>query len=265
MAGQARSGAAGAIPEGIEQAVGRLVLRNAAVAAITAVVVVFASSPALAAARGRSGPNHRVRYGVSTNWAGYAVSGFGPYTTVSASWTQPAVDCSKTPTGYSVFWVGLDGDTSKTVEQTGTEANCVGGSASYAGWYEMFPKRPVISSNRVEPGDSLTASVSAGVKGSFHLTLTDATQGWSLNTTQKKKSARRASAEVIAEAPATRKGVLPLADFAPASFASATINGSLLTETTPGVEPITMKQGETVKATPSGLSGGNFSVTWQHA
>jgi hypothetical protein len=229
-----------------------------------AVAAVFASSPALAAAGGRRVPNQRARYGVSTNWAGYAVAGFGPYTTISASWTQPAVDCTKTPKGYSVFWVGLDGDTSKTVEQTGSEANCVSGGARYAGWYEMFPRRPVISSNPVAPGDSFTASVSSGAKGHFQLTLTDSTKGWTVTTAQKKKSAKRASAEVIAEALSTRKGVLPLADFTTISFAGASIDGAALTESTPGVEPITMTSGATVKATPSALSGGSFSVAWQH-
>jgi hypothetical protein len=266
LGGAGAIGAADAIPEGIEQAVGHSVLRRAAVAATTALAVVFASAPAPAAASARRAPNQRVRYSTSANWAGYAVAGFGPYTTVSASWTQPAVDCTKTPTGYSVFWVGLDGDTpaSKTVEQTGTEANCVSGSARYAGWYEMFPKRPVIYSLPVAPGDSFTASVTSGTKGRFQLALTDTTQAWSRTTTQKKKSAKRTSAEVITEALSTRKGALPLADFSTVSFAGASIDGAALTETTPGVEPITMASGATVRATPSGISGGSFSVAWQH-
>ena len=79
------------------------------------------TSSALAAgsmrARGsyRSAPN-KIGHSTSTNWSGYAVSG-SRYTSVSASWTQPAVDCSLTPTGWSAFWVGLDGDISDTVSK----------------------------------------------------------------------------------------------------------------------------------------------------
>jgi hypothetical protein len=206
-----------------------------------------------------------VRHGVSSNWAGYVVKGFGPYTTVSVNWTQPRVDCEKTPSAYSAFWVGIDGDTSNTVEQTGSEANCFGGSASYGGWYEMFPKRPFIYSNPVAPGDSFAASVISGTRGRFQLTLTDVTQHWSQTTTQKRRSAKHASAEVIAEAPSSHRSVLPLADFTSVGFSAASVNGSPFSASTPGIEPLTMASGATVKATPSALSGGSFSVTWQHA
>jgi hypothetical protein len=87
--------------------------------------------PAGAGASVRHAPNHKVSHSTSTNWSGYAVTG-GRYTSVSASWTQPAVNCSVTPTGWSSFWVGLDGDTSNTVEQTGTEADCSSGPALYS-------------------------------------------------------------------------------------------------------------------------------------
>src|SRR5438128_2441380 len=143
--------------EGSEQRVGLSILRRTLVAIVAAVGMLSAASPSLAAAS--PAPNHRVHYGVSTNWSGYAVVGFGPYTSASASWTQPAVDCTTTPSAYSAFWVGLDGDTSHTVEQTGSEANCFHGEASYGAWYEMFPKKPVFYPNPVLPGDSFTASV----------------------------------------------------------------------------------------------------------
>src|SRR5437763_10601160 len=84
-------------------------------------------------------PNHKIGHSTSTNWSGYAVTGAGPYTSVSSSWTQPAVNCSKTPAGYSSFWVGLVGDTTNTVEQTGTEADCSSGSPAYYAGYETYP------------------------------------------------------------------------------------------------------------------------------
>ena len=42
-----------------------------------------------------SAPNHKISNSTSSNWSGYAVTG-GRYTRVSASWTQPSVNCSVT-------------------------------------------------------------------------------------------------------------------------------------------------------------------------
>jgi hypothetical protein len=128
----------------------------------------------------------------------------------------------------------------------------------------MFPKRPRNFPSPVSPGDSFTASVTYVGKGRFRLTLSDTTQGWTGATTQKRKSAKRGSGEVIAEAPSTRRAVLPLADFATIGFSSAAVNGLVLEPSTPGIEPLTMASGATVKATPSSISGGVFSDTWEH-
>jgi hypothetical protein len=243
-----------------------LILTTAATVAVGALslgssAAVAASAPAPESHHGA--PNHRISHSTSTNWSGYAVSG-GHYTSVSASWTQPAVNCSVTPTGWSSFWVGLDGDTTNTVEQTGTEADCSSGQPVYYGWYEMYPKFPHNYSNVVAPGDRFTASVTTNGAGSFTLTLTDVTRGWTQTTTQKLKSAKLGSAEVIAEAPSGSGGVLPLADFQSAGFSAATVNGAALTSSTAGLDPITMESGSTVKAAPSTIKSGSFSVTWEH-
>ncbi len=227
--------------------------------------LLLAASPAASAAAGArsAGPNRRLRHGVSSNWSGYAVSGSGPYLSVSASWTQPAVDCAKTPSGWSAFWVGLDGDTTETVEQTGTEADCWRGKAIYGAWYEMYPKEPVIYREPVSAGGSFTASVTYLGKGKFKLVLSDTTQGWSQTKTKRLKSAQLGSAEAIAEAPSTNSGVLPLADFGSVGFSAMTVNGSLVNGATAGAEPITMASEEgAVEAAPSAISGGGFSDTW---
>jgi hypothetical protein len=207
--------------------------------------------------------NHRITSSTSTNWSGYAVTG-GTYKTVSASWTEPSVSCSGT--AYSSFWVGLDGDTSSTVEQTGTDADCSGSTPQYYAWYEMYPKFPVNFSNPVKPKDSMSASVTTTGSGSFTLTITDATQGWTQSVNARLKSAKLSSAEVIAEAPSGSGGVLPLANFGTVSFSNAKANGSLLTSSTPGIDGITMVTSSgTVKAQPSSISSGSFSVTWKHS
>jgi hypothetical protein len=222
-------------------------------------------APGTASAAAQNAPNHKISHSKSTNWSGYDVTGHGPYNSVAASWVQAAVDCTKTPTGYSSFWVGLDGDTTGTVEQTGTEADCSSGSARYYGWYEMYPKFPVNYSDVVAPGDTMRASVTYQSGGTFRLVLTDQTRGWTHTVSAKLKRATRGSAEVIVEAPSSSGGVLPLADFGTASFSGAKVNGSLLSSSTPGITPITMVTSSgTVKAQPGSLFSGSFSDTWHH-
>ena len=233
-----------------------------------AIVGVFATVVALSATGGaastvRHGRMHRISNSTSTNWSGYAVTG-GRYTSVSASWTEPSVTCSGA-TAYSSFWVGLDGDTSGTVEQTGTDADCSGSTPQYYAWYEMYPKFPTNLRNPVQPGDHLTATVTTDGNGRFTLTLSDTTRGWTNSTSARLKSAKLASAEVIAEAPSSSGGVLPLANFGAVSFSGAKANGATLTSSTPGIDPITMQSGSTVKAQPSSISNGAFSVTWKHS
>src|SRR3981081_1545981 len=70
----------------------------------------------------RSGPNARNVTVSSNNWSGYALSrGRGAFRGVSASWIQPRAQCAGVAGHrYAAFWVGLDGFSSHSVEQTGT-------------------------------------------------------------------------------------------------------------------------------------------------
>ncbi len=197
----------------------------------------------------------------SENWAGYAATGAaGSLTSVSSSWAQPTVTCGATDT-FSSFWVGLDGDGTPTVEQIGTEADCAGGAASYQGWYEIFPNAPVFFSNPVQPGDAMSASVVSGGDGTFTLTLTDSTQGWTQTTQQAEPGAQLGSAEVIAEAPSNGT-VLSLADFGTVNFTNATVDDAPIGDTA-NLSELTMESASGVAlATPSALTGDNaFSVT----
>lgn len=201
----------------------------------------------------------------STNWSGYASTGT-TYSSVAGSWTQPSASCASGETSYSSFWVGIDGDTTSSVEQTGTDADCSSGTPTYYAWYEMYPKYPVNLSNTVRPGDHLTASVTVSGSGTFTLKISDSTQGWSYSTNQKSTRAKRGSAEWIAEAPSSSGGVLPLTNFGTVSFSNCTANGTAISSN-PNVDEIVMETSSgTVKAQPSSLSGGNaFSVAWKHS
>lgn len=197
----------------------------------------------------------------SVNWSGYAAAGSpGQFTSVSTSWTQPAVTCGATNTDSS-FWAGLDGDGTDTVEQTRTEADCANGTASYSGWWEMFPNAPVFYDNPVDPGDAMSASVTANGNGNFTLTLSDKTQGWTQTTQQTSADAQLGSAEIIAEAPSDGT-VLPLSNFGMVRFSNGTVNGAAIGDS--GAASLTMvSQGGVTEATPSALTGGNsFAVTW---
>jgi len=208
-------------------------------------------------------PNHRITRSTSTNWSGYAATG-GRFTSVSATWTQPAATCTAATT-YSSFWVGLDGYSSSTVEQTGTDADCSGGSPVYYAWYEMYPHFPKNLSLVIHPGDTIHASVTTAGTGTFTLTITDRTTGASFTTNQKLRSANLSSAEVIAEAPSGSGGVLPLTNFGSVGFSAATANGQAIGNFKPDRINMVTPDG-TVKASTSALSGGTaFSVTWKHA
>lgn len=231
------------------------------VAALLGAASSVSATPAHGAA---SHPVHRISHASSLNWAGYDDIG-GSYQSVSASWVQPAVTCSSRKSSYSSFWVGLDGDGSNSVEQTGTEADCSHGQAVYSSWYEFYPAFPVNYSNPVSPGDSFTASATYTGGSSYTLVLTNSTKGWSHTTTGSAPGAANASAEVIAEAPSSGS-VLPLANFGTMTFTNARVNGSAL-GSVPTTQPLTMvTTSGTVKCSVSALSGGtSFSATWHHA
>jgi hypothetical protein len=223
--------------------------------------------PAAAGARAgaphvRFDPNKKISHSTSSNWSGYSAIN-GRYTSVSANWTQPTASCTSATT-YSSFWVGLDGDGSNTVEQTGTSADCSGGSPRYYAWYEMYPKFPTNLSLTIRPGDSISASVTTNGSGNFTLTITDNTTHQSFTTSQRQTKARLASAEAIAEAPSSSGGVLPLTNFGTVSFSSTLVNGHPIGNFSP--DKIDMVSGSTTKAQTSALSGGtSFSVAWKHA
>jgi Peptidase A4 family len=155
----------------------------------------------------------------STNWAGYAVSAPG-VSNVVGTWIQPSVSCASG--GYVATWVGIDGYSSSTVEQTGTLVECISGVAFYYAWYEFYPAAlTTISSISVSPGNVFTARVYPSGGSDYTTVLTDVTTGASYTATASVSSAQDNSAEWITEAPSSSSGVLPLANFGTADFGPA--------------------------------------------
>lgn len=199
----------------------------------------------------------------SLNWSGYAAHG-KTYKKISANWVQPTAHCTSSNT-FSSFWVGLDGFNSQTVEQTGTEADCIGGHARYFGWFEMFPAFPVNFSNPVHPGDHFTGSVTFTGSGHYTLVLKDITQGWSHTVHKTLNSGKNSSAEVIAEAPSSQSGVLPLTNFGTVNFSNAKVNGASIGSTNPTKITMVNASGR-AKDSVSALAGGTaFSAKWLHS
>jgi hypothetical protein len=208
----------------------------------------------------------------STNWSGYVVTG-SQFTVATGPWIQPAIRCNRaTDTELAAFWVGIDGYTDDTVEQTGTLAGCVDGQVQYAAWYEFYPKEDIIEipSITVSPGDS-----------KFTLTITDETTGKHFSTTGTQPGTQRASAEWIAEATCCVSGstVYPLPNFGAALFGKdstgvastndavdSSHSGAFNTFPSADVFAITMINASTSasESVPSGPSsdGTSFSVQW---
>ena len=191
--------------------------------AITFSVVLAAivSLPISALANGKivNAPHQGTGSGTSTNWAGYVVpttTDSGAVSAVSGSWIVPAV----TGSGYSAIWVGMDGYSSNSAEQIGTEQAIINGKTQYSAWFEMYPNPPQKIDRPVNAGDNITASVQY-TNSSFVLTLQD--NNWPtvfiVNETTD-YTPQRNSAEWIIEAPSASQGILPLAD-----FGSIAING----------------------------------------
>jgi hypothetical protein len=219
----------------------------------------------------------------SSVWSGYAVPS-PKFSTVSASWTVAAVTCTSKAASYSMSWIGIDGYFTSTVEQDGTEADCLGKVPTYDAWFEMDGDSAVNSGDEVElspstnpvvPGDVMSASVNL-VGTSWTLAISDASTAhtdWSFTKTITFTGGKATGVEWIVGRPwfcSTSCSLTPLADYGSLTFtnASATTStgstGSITIK--PNVE-MEMTNYSTVLALPTVLmhSGSSFTDNWQAA
>ncbi len=255
-----------------------------------AIVCVFSLLPALAQVslkpgRHQFGPiqglvDHRNGTDDSTNWSGYAVTG-SSFTSAEGSWVMPAADCTGVAgKQYAAFWVGLDGYNSKTVEQTGTEADCDQGKPNYYAWIEFYPGPSLeLTGFPINPGDLISASVVYS-DPKFVVTITDVSTAQTFSTSARVPGAQRSSAEWITEAPCCTVlgGILPLSDFGTDFFgfdstgqagsnnaADSTTSGPIANFGT-AVEQITkvaaLSSPQTSTCSALSSDGTSFSCTW---
>jgi hypothetical protein len=158
----------------------------------------------------------------SSNWAGYAVAG-GPYSSVGAQWTVPAVRASYRGS-FSALWVGIDGFTSSALIQAGTEADYFNGAAHYSAWWEILPAPAVtIRTLSVRPGDRMSVTITRVSSGRWRIVVKDARSGSYATTRAYTGSA--SSAEWIEEAPIVSGRTTLLAAHSTIVFDHASLDG----------------------------------------
>lgn len=224
-------------------------------------------------------PHIPVKEGTSQNWSGYAVvtnlshPATNSVTAVYGSWVVPTLSSAPHNTWCSL-WVGIDGYSSSTVEQLGTEHDWYNGHQQNYVWFEMYPNYSYeITGFPARPGDLMSASVVYQGNNVFVLSIANITAG--VHTTvptsyTTSRVAKRSSAEWVMEAPYSGS-ILPLSHFGTASFSNctATINNihGAINNSHWADDMLTMvTSNHTVKAAPSALSsnGQAFTVVWHH-
>lgn len=216
----------------------------------------------------------------SLNWSGYSAvtdlnnPACNSVTFAYASWVVPKVTPASKDT-YSATWVGIDGYTSKTVEQIGTEHDYISGQEQYYAWFAVYPKAAFkIVGFPVSPGDVMSASVEYLGNNVFKMIIQNNTQMVAVIIPTQYTvltNTQRSSADFIVEAPASSKKILPLTNFTTEYMfgCGATINGisSLLNNCSWKNVAIEMvNRNGVTKAEPSLIIQGNdaFFVTWKH-
>ena len=189
----------------------------------------------------------------TVNWSGFAdvESGSNRVSSITGEWVIPNVQC---PGGIYQYqdainaqWIGIDGATNGTVEQLGSATQCFEGVEFYYVWYEMFPGGTVVEGTQAcindnvdcpQPGDRISASVTATPAGNYTLSLIDfnhPAEGFSVTASCAPATCLDSSAEWIMERPAFGLPfgfqIVPLANFSLTGFANGTLtSGGKTTE-----------------------------------
>jgi hypothetical protein len=208
---------------------------------------------------------------LSNNWAGYASTG-GTYTSVSGTWDVPASTNPGTRIGSDAAWIGIGGLESKDLIQAGTLAfTNARGQASYHAWIEMLPDAPIELPIDINPGDSVSASITETSKDIWHVVLKNNTTGKEASH-DLNYSSSHSSAEWVVEAPsdAASNSLIPLNQFAPIQFTSGTTvkDGRQMTISESGAHSITMvNDGNRALAVPQavGTTGSDFKIARTNA
>ena len=208
---------------------------------------------------------------ISTDWAGYIVSSDlkNPQVVgINASWSVPRIGVFSSD-AYSSAWIGIGGQSEKTLIQTGTEHDSVNGQEYYYVWYEMLPDTAVrIDTMSVSPGDVITASITLinSDMNQWAIRIHDVTNGQGFYRTFIYNSSRL-SAEWIVERPHVNNQISLLANFGTLTFtgAYAKIGNTVGAIGNFSYSPITMTTDlskQLTSVSSLGEDGTSFSVTY---
>jgi Peptidase A4 family len=243
--------------------------------ALTLAAAALALGPAPARA-GRTAPE------VNAQWSGYAVSArHVSYSSVGATWTQPAARCRPGDAGaLSAAWVGLGGHSRTSLEQVGTDASCdAAGRPSYFAWFELVAGVAHRVPRTVRPGDEIVGSVRRLEPNLVELRIEDRTRRWTFARRIVWGTADVSSAEWIVEAPyacvrfscrhvalanfgtVTFRNVRAVGNGAPGSLASR--RWTLIPiELVPCVRPGGAGSRAGARPGPASADGRTFAVAW---
>jgi hypothetical protein len=203
----------------------------------------------------------------SQNWSGYSVTG-GAFTSVTATWTVPEFTADS-PTGADATWVGIGGVDTRDLIQAGTQQTVARtGATQYEAWVETLPQASHPVPLTVNPGDSVTVSVTQQpqTRDQWQVSFKNETTGQTYQVTEHYTSSM-SSAEWIEEAPSSGRGrQIALDKFGTVNFSQATAvkDGNTVTVADARGQAITMVgRGGQQLAKPSslGADGASFSVT----
>jgi len=212
-------------------------------------------------------------------YAGYAATDITrrtvAYQKVTGHWTVPKAHCTPGSTiSLVAVWVGITSDASdrSLLAQLGTVSGCDAGIPSYFMWWEMFPAPSVPLDQPVQPGDSITASVTFQ-QGMFQLTIDNPNEGVHFSTTHPGATTDTSVAECIVEAPtiiddpATGRGhIARLTNFGKVRILCQLNDHRPIADGPQDIIYQMNTQGGNPKATTSGLdaAGSTFTVFWHH-
>ncbi len=210
---------------------------------------------------------------VSVGWAGYVVaSSFNERQEVvgiSGSWTVPKVDTSA-GNGYSSAWIGIGGQTEKTLIQVGTEHNVLRGRETYGAWYEMLPDYAIkIQNFSILPGHRIEAAITIVNPNlnEWNIWIRDVTNGevFSQNFVY---NSTRSSGEWIVERSTVNGQVSSLPDFDCVTFSDCVIQvsegkGAISNFTYSTVQMTNQQYGRLATASTLTGDGSGFNVSYQ--
>lgn len=178
---------------------------------------------------------------------------------LTASWVQPAAKCGSGTT-FSLIRVGLVLSDGHGGLQMGTALDCRAGQSHAYAWVRGHHDIGSV----VEAGDHMLVTMDAG-GGHYEYTLEDKTQGWGVGgATDAALGAYYNRAVFAVQGRTGSDGVLPLTPFSPIAFSKCVVNNRPLASVSH--RRVVMRSADgTVKASPSAVTGGEFTVRWRQS